>query len=359
MIDEQCLAEIFGPTQSGKSFFSCDLAFHVAAGWQWRGHRVRQGGVLCVAAEGGHAIINRMAAFQQHHDVKFDEVPIGVVFAPTNLLSNSGVDQILADAGSVPNLVLVLIDTAARVMPGGKEDTEDMGQFVAACDRIRAETRAAVAVVHHTGKDATRGSRGSSVLPAAVDTTIEVTRDSTTKIITAEITKQRDGEIGVQFAFRLDLLQLGMDEDGDPITSCVVVPDDTPPSGKRSRPKVTGTARTALDLLSRAIADAGKTVPTSNHTPANAIGVRIELWRKYFNQGSAADTTPDAKRMAFKRAVQRLQADNAIGCLIPALWSSSSEPFVSAGHTVVCEVVTGIVAGSLHDSALWLRPPRV
>ena len=52
-------------------------------------------------------------------------------------------------------------------------------------------------------------------------------------------------------------------------------------------------------------------------------------------------------------------AHSQLGCLIPALWSSTLEPFFSAGNTVVFEVVTGGFAGSLHHSALWLWRPKV
>ncbi len=49
-----------------------------------------------------------------------------------------------------------------------------------------------------------------------------------------------------------------------------------------------------------------------------------------------------------------------LGCLIPLRRSSSSEPILSfAGNKVVCEVFPGGSAGSLHDSALGLRPPKV
>ncbi len=47
------------------------------------------------------------------------------------------------------------------------------------------------------------------------------------------------------------------------------------------------------------------------------------------------------------------------GCLIPVSRSSTPELFVAAGNTVVSEVVTGGFAGALHDSALWLWPPKV
>jgi len=60
--------------------------------------------------------------------------------------------------------------------------------------------------VHHAGKDAARGSRGHSLLHCAVDTEIEVTRNSGH---TATVTKQRDGATGEQVVFRLRQVELG------------------------------------------------------------------------------------------------------------------------------------------------------
>src|SRR3954453_12702372 len=61
---------VYGESGGGKTFFALDLALHVAAGKEWRGRRVRQGGVVYVAAEGGHGINNRVVAFKRHRDVQ-------------------------------------------------------------------------------------------------------------------------------------------------------------------------------------------------------------------------------------------------------------------------------------------------
>jgi hypothetical protein len=224
LIDRGSLVEIYGPHGSGKSFFTGDIGLHVALGWPWRKRRVNKGGVLYIAAEGGTNIKRRMAAFAQHHGINLGKLPFFVVLAPTNMLSPTGVAQVIADSEAVPNLSMIIADTAARVMPGGKEDTEDMGAFVAACDEIRTKTGAAFVVVHHTGKNVVTGSRGSSLLPAAVDSMIEISKGDKTKLHVAEHVKSRDGETGAKFGFRLLIIFLGEDADHDPITSCVVEP---------------------------------------------------------------------------------------------------------------------------------------
>ena len=71
---------------------------------------------------------------------------------------------------------------------------------------------------------------------AAIDTEIEVTVDEATGVRTAEITKQRDlpGK-GTRIGFRLEAVQLGVNQWGTPRSSCVVVTADAPPKREQGR----------------------------------------------------------------------------------------------------------------------------
>ena len=45
---------------------------------------------------------------------------------------------------------------------GGNENgADDMGAFVRHCDRLRAQSRAHVLIIHHAGKDEGRGAAGA------------------------------------------------------------------------------------------------------------------------------------------------------------------------------------------------------
>ncbi len=316
VLDAGSLAEIFGPTSCGKSFFATDLGLHVAAGWEWSGHRVCQAGVLYVNAEGGMAILNRLDAWRPHHDVDLDKIAFAVVIEPTNLLIPAGVDQVLADAERVPNLGLIEIDTAARVMPGGDENTESMSTFVAACDRIRAETGAAVNVIHHSGKDSSKGSRGSTVLPFGADTVIEVSQDPLSKIITATLNKQRDGATGPLLNFTLKVIELDIDADGDAITSCVVEPTDRKPAKS-----MTGKQRRAIETLNNLAADHGKPVPETKHYPAGATVVDVSVWRECLFKGGVLDPKASNPRVDFKRLKDQLAERGLIGEWNSLLWA--------------------------------------
>ena len=316
VLDVGCLAETFGPTSCGKSLLGIDLGLHIAAGWDWNGHKVHQAGVLYVNAEGGAAIINRLAAFQQHHEISLDDIAFAVVLEPTNLLDPEGVNQIIADAGKVSDLGLIEIDTAARVMPGGDEGAEAMSSFVAACDRLRTETMAAVNVIHHSGKDTSRGSRGSTVLPFGADTVIEVSRDATTRIATAHLNKQRDGATGPLLNFNLKVIELGTDADGDVITSCVIEPTDRKPA-KITTPK----QRRALDVLNNVLVDHGKHAPDAVHYPAGTQTVPVDLWREHLFKAGVLDQNASNPRVDFKRLKDKLAERGLIGEWNGLMWA--------------------------------------
>jgi hypothetical protein len=184
-----------------------------------------------------------------------------------------------------------------------------MGMLVAGCDAIRSATGAAVLLVHHSGKDEGRGSRGSSVLPAAVDVNISVTKSGKTS--TVELEKQRDGQTGTICSFRLKVIDLGLDEDKDVITSCVVELDE---KGERSakpkkQPKLNAPAKIALQSLHKAIDEAGEPAPETQHYPSGARVVSYELWRNYAYAAKLTDAeTSDSKRQAFFRAAHTLQS---------------------------------------------------
>jgi hypothetical protein len=196
-----------------------------------------------------------------------------------------------------------------------------MGALVRNCDRIREETGAHVMLVHHTGKDTAKGARGHSLLRAATDTEIEVKRESGSEIITAKVTKQRDGEIGKMFAFCLETVKLDVDPDGDPITSCVVVPEDAEAFGKDQNRGVTGQSKIALDILRDAIIRAGEPARTSEHIPRTAKVIRFEEWRRLCYESQITDSDkPDAKQKAFVRAARALQTKKLIGKYGDFVW---------------------------------------
>ena len=77
-----------------------------------------------------------------------------------------------------------------------------MAKFVEYLDRIRQEFGMTVLLVHHTGKDATNRTRGSSVLRAALDNEILVERKNIELVVLTN-EKMKDAELFQPMAFQL------------------------------------------------------------------------------------------------------------------------------------------------------------
>lgn len=229
LLDLGTMSVVYGPSNSGKTFWTIDLAYHIAIAAPWRGRRVNRTSVLYLAAEGGNGVINRVVALKQEHGVC--DVPLAVKRAGLDLLHDQADLQHIVDLSAevkarLPDAPhLIVIDTLSRVMAGGDENSAaDMTALIRNVDAIRAITGAHILIVHHTGKDAARGARGHSSLRAATDTEIEIANEDGARA--AIVTKQRDHQGGGTFAFDLKSITLGQDADGDDVTSCVVVATD-------------------------------------------------------------------------------------------------------------------------------------
>lgn len=229
LIGDSSLVGIVGPSGSGKTFFSNDLACHAALGPTWRGRKVATGLVVYGALEGAAGARNRFYAWRLRN-LPADKagLPLRAMTDAVNLRDVESVQRMIAfvqgaESAHGEKVTLVFIDTLSRAMAGGNENnSDDMGLLIRGADSIRQVTGAAVVLVHHLGKDETRGARGHNSFFAALDTeiTIRVNGDQRTAVVT----KQRDWPSGAEFPFRLEPIEIGRDADGDAVTSCVVSP---------------------------------------------------------------------------------------------------------------------------------------
>lgn len=215
------LVAVFGASGSGKSFMVLDLAMAVARGVEWRGMKVTQTRVLYVAAEGKEGMKRRVQAYARHHGIDVAQVDISFITDVPSLLSANDVSEMI-NVWSEGGAGLVILDTLARVTAGADENSgEDMGKAIKNAGRIHAALGATVLVVHHSGKDESKGSRGWSGIKGALDAELEVVRAGDERVLS--VTKQKDGEEGQSYPFRLQDVDLGWAEDEEPVKSCVVV----------------------------------------------------------------------------------------------------------------------------------------
>lgn len=211
-------AVVFGPPGEGKTFVALDISYHVAAGKEWQGRKVHAGPVIYLAYEGIGGMVMRAAALvRQYGD---GDVPLYIAGADYDLREQAGRHALRDDMAQLPEKpVLVVIDTLARALKGGDENSaQDMGALNDAVGALIAATGACVMLIHHSGKNKASGARGSSALKGAIDTEIEVDN----RLI--QTRKQRDLEPAAPLGFALKPIQVAVDEDGDPVMSCVVEP---------------------------------------------------------------------------------------------------------------------------------------
>ncbi len=316
LLDRGALSVMFGESNVGKTFVALDLAMYVAAGADWHGRRAADpGDVLYVAGEGGGGFRNRLAAFRLARPEIAEAAAAGFHWHAGALdLFNPLDARAIVRAAGIWDLRLVVIDTLARCIGEGDENTaKDMGQFIAACDQIREMTGAHVLVVHHSGKDASRGARGSGSLRAACDTELELTRDAAT--ITGRAVKQRDMAPSAPFAFTLRDVEVGRDDDGDQVTSAVLDPAE--PVARKAR--LAGAALVASQALDDALAQHGERRQGPDWPPVPLVSV--ESWRAMCDRhGLTGGTTASAGRTAFMRAKATLMDKGIIRIFDGMVW---------------------------------------
>jgi hypothetical protein len=325
LLIKAAMSVTYGPSNCGKTFFMADLALHVALGLEWRGREVERAGVIYCAMEGAHGIQNRVAAFALTCGLAGQEIPFAIIPVSLNLLDANADTSRLIDAiaeaaarMAIP-VGLVVMDTLSRAMAGGNENSpEDMGALVANSDRIRQATGAHVAWIHHSGKDQAQGARGHSLLRAATDTEIEISRADNDSPSIARVTKQRELEIDGVFGFTLKRVELGLNHRGKPVTSCVVEPTDDRPA--KPRVSLTNGEAMALRILHDVMATQPCPVPYQAAQAGVTVATSKHAWRETFFARSTTDTH-EAKKKAFNRAADGLAQKSQIGVHHDTVWA--------------------------------------
>jgi hypothetical protein len=308
-----CLALVFGAPKAGKTFWTLDLAMHIATGRRWRDRDVDRGAVLYLALEGTAGIRNRVSAWLQYHDVGAEDAALAIVPVSLDLLHGDGdIRAVIAATGDLRErfglpVKLIVLDTVSRALAGGDENGPDMGLLVRGLDRIRDETRAAVLAIHHPRKDGNGGERGHGALRGALDVRIEVTRNDDTSTSSAKVIEARELEPGAVFPFQLESVELGTNKRGKPITSCVPIPTDAVETRPRG-PRITGAAEIARTALANILATSGQKV-VRDGIPAGVPTVTVEAWRAEAYRAGISTGDAEAQRKAFGRATDKL-----LGC---------------------------------------------
>lgn len=230
-LTDGALSVLWGASGAFKSFVAIDLTLSIAGGLEWHGKRTEKRPVIYVCAEGQYGFGVRALAWRQSRgdgaDIsQFHVLPVAVNFMePANL-------RLLVDAVRrfIPSAVerpVIAIDTLARNFGDGNEnDTKDMNRFVASANILQRDLGAHVLLIHHTGKDDSKGERGAYSLRGAVDTSLKLVRDGTSQRISLEHYKQKDGPEQEPMSLRMATIEAVHPTTGECLSTLVPVLDD-------------------------------------------------------------------------------------------------------------------------------------
>lgn len=297
VLEAEALGMIFGPSGSCKSFLAIDMAASVAAGAAWHKRATRQGAVVYIAGEGQSGIARRFKAWAAARSVSLARAPVFISRLPPRLTEadsvkavREAVERVVDEAGEI---ALVIIDTVNRCFGAGDENsTSDMTRFVDAMAAIRDEFSATVLAVHHAGKDASQGARGSSVLRAAMDFEAGVSRDRAGRVRFG-ITKMKEAPIpDSPLWFQL------VAEPGEAGGSAALEELDEAPGDPGPEAAPEEKLSKGASAVLRAFEKAARKMPEGDGR------VDLETWRKCFYEASPLE--PAAKKKAFTRGREEL-----------------------------------------------------
>jgi hypothetical protein len=347
---------VAGPSMAGKSFFVLDAMASVCRGDLVLGRRSVRGGVLYVGAEGANGLRKRIDGLRR------ETGPLGGAFkfigqAPqlTSLDDiadlRSTIEEVkseLAFAGL--GLSIVVIDTLSASIPGADENSaKDMSPVLTQLQSMATELDMLVLIVHHTGKVEERGLRGWSGLTANADglILIEVKEVDGNFYRVGTVTKVKDGQSGERFALHLRVVELGVDEDGDPVTTCVVEYHDAPERPKKGRPPAVCESNSRIirkayerlfdgrELPVMALGADGATGVLKNELKEQSVKLGLGGSHPDFEPGaSEADKKEvmkrwhDGQRKAFDRALDLLKTNHSFREENGLIWDAKQAPII-------------------------------
>jgi hypothetical protein len=323
VIPQRSFVALYAPPASFKSFIALDIAECIATGRAFLGNQItKQGAVLYIAGEGHGGIGSRIKALKTHHATPVG-APVYFLRRQVNLRSSkTDLQDLVAaidDLKAVEeiNFELIIIDTLARSFGGGNENaSEDMGSWITAAGAIQQRYTCGLLVVHHAGKDATKGLRGHSSLLGAVDTELEIIRIEGAQPPKGilHISKQKDGEDGQRIGFKMVEVTTGSSGviDFDGASSLAVEPDEEMDTTQKTKAKAAPPNRTlgganqilALNCLHDAIKKFGEMQVVDG---MRNKCITIEQWQSEFKKRKGNAIQDESFQKAWDRITDKLQ----------------------------------------------------
>lgn len=319
------VSSFIGPPGASKSALLTDIGVYAAAHPEWRGRWVKEPvGVIYFALERGLLVRRRLEGYRRRGDLP-EKTPFAVVSRVINLLDQRCVVDIYDTIKAVEDRVgvgvaLCIFDTYSKgIAAGGGEENSARDQNIVAANMRRVLEKAQVHIsgIGHTGKDETRGERGSNAHLADVDMQARI--GGTEIVRNVEVIKANDQDLGTITTYALERIELGTDSDGDPIHTFILNDHILPEFAAAKLGRPPKQALVAFSSLQLCIAEIGVQKTTRGNGVKNTT--TLGRWKDYFQRRSVVKTE-DTKTFdrAFTRQADRLQADGFIGIWGEDVW---------------------------------------
>lgn len=333
-----------GPSQSGKSFLVTDIALAIARGTPWMNRVVRRGAVVYVAAESHQGVINlRLPAYAKHHEIPYDaDLPfLTLTKSPNFYRDEEAIHKLIAEikayeASIDMKVELVVVDTFSAATRGADEiKGVDMSKIHDRIKMIVEQCNTGMLVVHHMNAqgDKLRGHTSlfgdvDSVLTCAIHETKRDADNRPVRIARADKVKEGANRINIEFVLRQ--VDLGVDEDGERITSCIVAPPmkvvEETEGAEGDYEFRNDNARLLFSCLHEVIRKRGKPPEAGIAVPAGQKTCAVSDWRSLYSRRAPQDDTitpADRERRvqrAVATAITRFQQIGIIGHDSGTVW---------------------------------------
>jgi AAA domain len=251
---------LIGPPGSGKSALLGSVAVHLAAQRDWHGFKIRKKyATVKFAMERADLVEKRIWSECQRDGL--GEVPIAVAPGMINLMDRKCVTEIIGTILTAEDkfgieVGLATFDTFNKgIAAGGGEENSAKDQNIAWGNlRLVHEALARYHTIHigaagHTGKDESRGARGSNASYGDNDVSLQIGIGDT-GIKEVSINKANELPEGPLMRFKMEPFNTGLvDQDGDPIEVWIAGKDIIGPKSHDADPKLTKNQQTMYSIL--------------------------------------------------------------------------------------------------------------
>jgi len=231
-LQSNALIMVHGPSGGGKTFVVLDWCLRMAASVpEWCGHKVHQGNIIYLAGEGHHGLRGRIAAWKHHH--KAGPLSMWLSRDGCDLNTPTGYIKVVEQVRLLPKRPsVIVVDTLHRFLAGDENSAQDAKTMLDACNKLMMEFGCSVILVHHTGvsDEAQHRARGSSAWRGALDIEISIVPAKDNQPMQIVQRKSKDAEMAQTVFVELEQVSIPgwLDEDGQQVTSAVIVQAQTP-----------------------------------------------------------------------------------------------------------------------------------